>query len=127
MKPYFPGYLFVHVDLNFTNMSDLQWIPGAGGLVCFGNEPAWVSDGVLQVIRIRVDQLNSMNIDERKALKAGDGVTIHAGPLAGYRGIFASYLSDRERVLVFLDFVRDQQLRVELPVEQISSEKLIRA
>ena len=35
-KSYFPGYMFVHVDLDLVGISALQWVPGAVGLVNFG-------------------------------------------------------------------------------------------
>jgi transcription antitermination factor NusG len=127
IKPYFPGYLFVHVDLLDVGISDLQWIPGASGLICFDGEPAWISDSMIQSIHAQVDRLNFMHENELKTLHAGDELTIHSGPFAGYRGIFSSYLSDRERVEIFLQFVRDQQVRVELPVGQIKVLKHVQA
>ena len=123
VKPYFPGYLFVHADLELVGISSVQWIPGAIGLVCFGGEPAWVTDGVLQGIRDKVDQTNISGLEAWQNMNPGDDITIHSGPFAGYRGIFSSYLSDRERVIVFLKFIRNQQVRVELPVGQITSIK----
>jgi transcriptional antiterminator RfaH len=126
-KPYFPGYLFVHVDLEQTGTSALQWIPGAIGLVCFGGEPAWVPDGMLHAIHEHVNQINSADAEALQGLKAGDDIAIHSGPFAGYRGIFSSYLSDRERAMVFLKFIRAQQTRVDLPVSQFSVLKQPRA
>jgi transcriptional antiterminator RfaH len=127
LKPYFPGYLFVHADLHTVGVSMLQWIPGAIGLVCFGGEPAWVSDVMLQAIHERVDQINSADAEALQGLKAGDDIAIHSGLFAGYRGIFASYLSDRERAIVFLKFIREQQTRVDLPVSQFRVRKQCRA
>jgi transcription antitermination factor NusG len=117
----------VHTDLDVVGISGVQWTPGAIGLVCFGGEPAWVSDGILQGIRERVDQLNLAGWEAWQKLKLGDEVAIHSGPFAGYRGIFSSYLSDRDRVIVFLKFVRDQQVRIELPVGQVTSIKHFQA
>jgi len=127
VKPYFPGYLFVHTDLDMVGISGVQWVPGAIGLVSFGGEPAWVSDGILQSIRERVEQINLAGWESWQKLKSGDEIAIHSGPFTGYRGIFSSYLSDRERVVVFLKFVRDQQARVELPVGQVTSIKHLQA
>jgi transcriptional antiterminator RfaH len=123
IKPYFPGYMFVHTDLDVVGKSSVQWIPGAVGLVCFGGEAAWVADGILQGIRERVDEINLSGWECWQNLKPGDDISIHSGLFAGYRGIFSSYLSDRERVIVFLKFVRDQQVRVELPAGQVTSIK----
>ena len=122
-KPYFPGYLFINVDIETTGISALQWIPGSIGLVSFGGDPAWVSDGMLQAIQSRVDQINAVGGNHLRGLKAGDEITIHSGPFAGYRGIFDCYLSDHERVMVFLKFIRNQQVHLELPVEQITATK----
>jgi transcription antitermination factor NusG len=122
-KPYFPGYLFVHTDLDAVGISSVQWTPGSIGLVSFGGEPAWISDGILQGLRERVDQINLSGWESWKNLKSGDEIAIHSGPFAGYHGIFSSYLSDHERVIVFLKFIRNQQVRVELQAGQIASIK----
>jgi transcriptional antiterminator RfaH len=118
-KPYFPGYLFVNVDLELTGISLLQWIPGSLGLVCFGGEPACVPDGLLQKIRHRVDQLNKAENSFFQTLKSGDEVIIHSGPFAGYEAIFCARLHDSERVQVFLKILQDHPVQVNLPVNQI--------
>jgi transcriptional antiterminator RfaH len=122
-KPYFPGYVFTHVDLDVLGLSILQWIPGAVGLVSFGGEPAWISDSIVNSIRHQVDQINCEHTRILNTFKKGDDISIHSGPFAGHHGIFDSYLSDSERVIVFLKFVRDQQIRVELPMGQIENIK----
>ncbi|MDK1117630.1 MAG: transcription termination/antitermination NusG family protein, partial [Anaerolineae bacterium] len=58
VRPYFPGYMFVRIDLEHVNLSSLQWTPGAVGLVSFGEEPAWVPDELITAIRRRVDKVN---------------------------------------------------------------------
>ncbi len=95
-KPYFPGYLFVHIDLELTGRSAMQWIPGSLGLVTFGDEPASVPDGLLQRIRYRVDELNRSEDKASSSLKRGDEVAIHSGPFAGYEAIFCTRLHDSE-------------------------------
>lgn len=127
VKPYFPGYLFVQTDLERVGISGVQWIPGAIGLVSFGGEPAWISDGILQGIRERVDQINISGVEAWRNLKPGDEVAIQSGPFSGYHGIFSSYLSDQERVIVFLKLLRDQQVRVELREGQVASMKHLQA
>jgi transcription antitermination factor NusG len=78
-------------------------------------------------IRERVDQENISGVEAWQNMKPGDGIALHSGHFTGYRGIFSAYLSDRERVIVFLKFVRNQQVRVELPVGQIKSIKHFQA
>jgi len=38
IRAYFPGYLFVNVDLEQIGASNLVWIPGASSLVCFDGD-----------------------------------------------------------------------------------------
>jgi len=119
-KPYFPGYLFVNVDLQLTGTSLLQWILGSLGLVSFGREPACVPDGLLQRIRPHVDEINNIEARFFEILKPGDEVVIHSGPFAGYNAIFCARLRDSERVQVFLKILQDHPIQVNLPVSQLT-------
>jgi transcription antitermination factor NusG len=125
-RPYFPGYLFVNVDLETTGRSILKWIPGSLGLVSFGDEPACVPDGLLQRIRHRVDEINSAGNKILESLKPGDGIVIHSGPFAGYDAIFCTRLRDSERIQVLLRVLQDRIIRVDLQVNQIKTTKQIR-
>ena len=122
-KPYFPGYLFVNVDLQLTGLSMLQWIPGSLGLVSFGGEPASVPETLLQRIRHRVSEINNAAKEMLSGLNPGDEVVIHSGPFAGYDAIFCSRLRDSERVQVFLRVLQDQRMKIDLQVSQISATK----
>jgi|SRR5689334_15728364 len=122
-RPYFPGYLFVNVDLNLTGLSVLRWIPGSLGLVAFGDEPAGVPDGLLQRIRRRVEEINNAGMNMLESLKIGDEVVIHSGPFAGYDAIFCTRLRDTERIQVLLKVLQDQTIRVDLQVNQIRTTK----
>jgi len=119
VKPYFPGYVFVRVDLDQVNWSSLQWMPGATGLVAFGGEPAFVPDGMIQAIRHRVDELNAHGGEQVPDLGRGDHVTIQGTAFDGYQAVFDSRLSGNERVRVFLSLLKDQQIRLDLPAGQI--------
>src|SRR5687768_13898413 len=44
IRPFFPGYLFIHVNLEAVGRSALEWAPGTTGLVSFGGEPAAIPD-----------------------------------------------------------------------------------
>jgi transcriptional antiterminator RfaH len=126
-KPYFPGYLFVNVDLESIGMSVLQWIPGSIGIVTFGGEPAYVPDGLIQRIRHRVDEINLTGDRLLDYLKPGDKVTIGCGPFTGYDAIFCSGLHGDERARVLLKILEDYTIRIDLPVEQLVRTKQSRA
>jgi transcription antitermination factor NusG len=123
LKPYFPGYLFGYVDLEKINVSTLQWLPGAAGIVSFGGIPSSVPDHVIAAIRRYVDKINSAEGGLFHDLKRGDVVTIREGPFSGYDAIFDVHLSGDERVRVLLKLLNLRKFPLELPVSQIQRKK----
>src|SRR5574342_939065 len=75
-KPYFPGYLFIRADLEILGNSTLKWMPGALGIVDFGNEPASVPEELLQAIRQKVEQIDSFDGNQLENFISGELVTI---------------------------------------------------
>ena len=114
VQPYFPGYLFIHVDLGITGRSALEWLPGSSGLVCFDDEPATVSESLILAIRQRLDGLEQPAETTPARLRRGERVLIHEGVFSGYEGIFDIYLSGVERVRVLLSLLGDRQIAVDL-------------
>jgi len=104
-KPYFPGYLFVQVDLDQIGNSTFQWMPHTLGLVSFGGEPAVVPENLLHEIRIRVDQINAAGGEIFEDLRTGDTVKISEGPFSGYQAIFDTRLPGSVRVRVLLELL----------------------
>ena len=119
--PYFPGYVFVNVDLERFQMSTLRWLPGAIGFVSVDHEPAYVPEGLVSAIRTRVDEINQAGRDPRvPSVKVGDHVLIQNGPFAGYEAIFDARLPGSDRVRVLLSLLRGRQIPVELPSEYVN-------
>jgi transcriptional antiterminator RfaH len=123
VRPYFPGYLFVCVDLEQIGLSTLQWMPGAGGLVAFDGQPASVPEPMVNAIRNRVEVINAEGGETLAGLKRGDPVVINEGPFVGYQAIFDSRMSGDERVRVLLDLLNKHKLPLELPAAQIERKK----
>jgi transcription elongation factor/antiterminator RfaH len=123
IKPYFPSYLFVHVDLEIVNASTLHWMPGAVNLVSFDGDPAPVPDMLISAIERQVEQINIAQQNPLHDLKPGDAVVIHGGPFAGYEAIFDGQIPGRERVRVLLTFLQKRHLPVELKQDQIGRAK----
>jgi len=121
IRPYFPGYLFVRVDLEEAGESTFNWMPHAVGLVRFGDEPAVVPDNLVYEIEKRVREINEAGGEVLDGLKAGDKVIIREGPFKGYEAIFDTRISGSERVRVLLELLSNQrQVPVELDAGQIS-------
>jgi len=123
IRPYFPGYVFIHVDMESDGQSLYQYVPGTSGLVSFGGEPALVPDGLIQAIRHRVDEVNAAGGELFDALKAGDTVIVQDGPFAGYEAIFDVRLPGSERVRVLLKLLQRRQVPLDLPAGQIKPKK----
>jgi transcription elongation factor/antiterminator RfaH len=119
MRPYFPNYLFVHVDLGVINVSDLRWMPGASGLVSFDGEPAPVPDLLIATVKRQVEQHNISIRDQVSNFQRGDLVEIQDGPFAGYEAVFDTQLSGQDRVRVLLSLLQSRQVPIEIANRQI--------
>ena len=115
VKPYFPGYVFVHVDLDLVGLTVLQRMPGATGLVSFGNQPSLVPDALIQAVKKKVDAINAAGGELLHDLKQGDLVEIQSGPFAGYEAIFDARLPGSERVRVLLKLLQGRAAKMEIP------------
>ena len=114
--PYFPGYLFVRMDLEAVGLSVFQWMPHTLGLVSFGGEPATVPDHLVYAIHKRVDEINVAGGEVFDGLKPGDTIWISDGPFRGYEAIFDARLPGSERVRVLLEFLGNKR-RVPLDLD----------
>jgi transcription antitermination factor NusG len=118
--PYFPGYLFVHVDLEASGLSVFQWMPHSLGLVSFGGEAAIVPDNLIYELRKRVLEISEAGGEFFYEIKPGDKVIIQDGPFRGYEAIFDTRLPGSERVRVLLELLGSKrQVPLELNVGQI--------
>ena len=117
--PYFPGYLFIHVDLEHFPLSRIAWLPGMQRLVAFGGQPAWLMDEVLEAIRHQVEVANQVAQDPLVDLRRGDVVRIKCGPFAGYEAIFDARINGKERVRVLLKLLQSQQVSLEVPATEL--------
>ena len=123
LRPYFPGYMFVQIDLEEVGLSTFQWMPHAIGLVSFDNEPATVPDNLIMAVQKRVDEIAAAGGEFFDGLKSGEPVRISAGPFAGYEAIFDARIPGTERVRVLIQMLSDRRLPVELKVDQVDRKK----
>jgi transcriptional antiterminator RfaH len=124
IKPYFPGYLFVRVDIDDIGVSTLNWMPHTVGLVSFDGEPAPVPDHLIFELKRRVQEINDAGGEVFDGLEPGDEVHIQDGPFAGYEAVFDARLPGKERVRVLLELLGDKRLvPMELDPSQIRKKK----
>lgn len=119
IKPYFPGYMFVQVDLEEAGISTFQWMPHSLGLVSFGGEPAVVTDALIHAIRTRIEEIEAAGGEIYDGLHQGDRVFIKYGPFAGYEAMFDVRVSGTERVRIFLKWLSGRLVPLELDIAEI--------
>jgi transcriptional antiterminator RfaH len=122
-RPFFPGYLFVMLDLEELGTDALRWMVGTYGLVHIGGEPASVPENLIHELKQRLEIIKAAGGIELAELKQGDRVRIVKGPFDGYEAIFDSRLSGNERVQVLLTFLNDQPKRLQLSASEITKVK----
>ena len=121
VRPYFPGYMFVRIDLAQEGENVLRWTPGTTGLVRFGGVPASVPQNLIQELKKRIAQIQAAKVEEESEFKQGDRVQITEGPFAGYEAIFDMHLSGKERVQVLLAYLSYQPHRITVEAANVES------
>ena len=110
VRPYFPGYMFVNIDLSTVGSSAFTWLPHSLGLVDFGSEPSFVQEELVHTLHRRVDEVNAGGGELFEGLKPGEEVTIQSGPFMGHEALFDARLPGSERVRVLLKLISKQHI-----------------
>ena len=118
IKPYFPGYLFVRIDIEEYTPHMFHWMPCASGLVCFDGIAASVDDrmitGIQQVVATMAQHGKGVYEFEH-----GDRVRITGGLFEDYQAIFDARLSGTDRVRVLLETLRGRSILLETTARQL--------
>lgn len=117
--PLFPGYLFISMDIAATRWRAIRSTIGVRHLICQGDAPTPVPDGVVEDIQAREGADGLVAVRDPLPFKAGDAVQIAGGPLREHTGWFEC-LTDDHRVMVLLTLLGRQ---IRLPFAQ----ELVRA
>jgi transcription antitermination factor NusG len=116
--PFFPCYLFMHVDLGELNSSQWQWTPGLRNIVAFDGMPVPVSEQAIDLIRQTLAELNNGEEQPLQKFSPGDIVRIKNGPFADLLALFEGQTTAAERVTVLLNFLGSFS-RVRLGVDNL--------
>jgi len=104
-RPFFPRYLFGHMDLERVPLSSINWMPGMAALVCFDGRPATVPDSVVHWLRDSLGRLDGSGFFGSEPLQSGDLLRVTAGPLKGMEAVFDRRLTDEGRVRVLVQML----------------------
>lgn len=113
---FFPGYLFMNVDLNQTNAANWRWASGIRHIVSQGEVPVVIPAEIITHIRRQLDDHEAAsNWKARQRFKKGDRVRIGDGPFASMLALFEGNVSASERATVLMEFLGQlSRIRVDL-------------
>jgi transcriptional antiterminator RfaH len=117
---FFPGYLFVQVDLQTISPSRINATPGVLRLVEFGGDPQPIPSCVIQTIIEKISWLDATTSRGHCTFQPGDILHVKDGPLQDLEMIFVRTTSSNKRVYVLMSLLGRLK---EVPVDP---EKLIK-
>lgn len=117
--PLFPRYLFVAVDLTAQRWRSIYSTVGVARLVCNGDEPSAVPDGVVESFRGREDANGFIKLDFRPPFRTGDKIRVLDGAFTSCLGLFDG-MADRERIAILLDLL-GRKVRVVLDANLVAA------
>ncbi|MEE1543815.1 MAG: transcriptional activator RfaH [Alphaproteobacteria bacterium] len=115
LRPLFPRYLFVALDLDGEQWRPVLSTYGVADLVSSGDGPLALADAVIDALRARADEDGHYTL--ARGLKSGDKVRIESGPMRALEGIL-EVEGDTDRVVVMLHLL-GREVRVKLSSDEI--------
>jgi len=125
LRPFFPGYLFVEVDLDAVEYTAINSTPGVIRLVAFELRPLPLRPGIVEGIRQEVERINNEGGLPPESYQEGESIRLTEGPLEGLQAVFIKHLRPKDRVLVLLKLL-GQENEVELDLSEIERASTVR-
>ena len=116
-EPFFPRYLFIHLDQTSDNWAPIRSTIGVSSIVRFGMKPVSVGDEVIEFIKQRENPEGLHEVKE--GLNKGDNVRVLDGPMMGLEGVFVAKTSE-QRVMLLLE-IMGNTTRVQMDVDAIEA------
>jgi transcription elongation factor/antiterminator RfaH len=99
LAAYFPGYLFIRLDLATDRWRSVNGTIGVTRIVAFGPDPTPVPKGIVETLQTRCGSNGVMKGSE--AIRVGRKVRLLTGPFTEFFGKVDA-MNDRDRVRVLL-------------------------
>ena len=119
VRPLFPRYLFVALDLARDRWRSIQSTFGVLGLVRSGEQLAPLPTEVLEAIRAREDALGHVMLGLAPGLGVGSKIRLLDGIFAEHSGVL-DRIADERRVAVLVHLL-GRQVRVFVGTESVSA------
>ena len=117
--PLYPGYIFVAIDMELQRWRAIQSTFGVSRIVCHGDQPAPVADGVVEELQRRQDDSGYIRLERRVRFNRGDKVRVAGGVFTEFLGLYEG-VDERERIAILLDML-GRKVRVLLPSELVDA------
>jgi transcriptional antiterminator RfaH len=117
--PLYPGYVFVTIDCGVQRWRSIQSTIGVSRLVCHGDDPAAVPEGIVEELKRRQDENGLIGFQQRARFNPGDTVRVVEGVFSDYLGLYEG-IDDRERAAILLDLL-GRKVRVLLPSDLLDT------
>jgi transcriptional antiterminator RfaH len=118
LAPLFPSYLFVRLDLEIERWRSINGTFGVVRLLCNGDSPLAVPEGLVEEIMRRRDESGSVVLPPRR-LAVGEAVRVAFGPFADLEGLFQE-MSGRDRVVLLFELL-GRKVRASVPVAGLAA------
>ncbi len=116
--PFFPRYLFVRLDLCRQMWRSINGTFGVVGLLCNGNAPVAVPEGLVEEMMQRGDQWGSIAVSPRQ-FAVGEPVKVACGPFADLEGLFQA-VSGTDRVVLLIALL-GREVRAKVPLRDLTA------
>ena len=116
LVPFFPNYLFAHLDPEIGELQRARYAQGIMYVVSYGDDPCPVPDDLVSLIRERIASSNGRV--PAMEFRQGDRVLVTAGALRDVEAVFDRRLSASGRVQVLVQMLQ-RLCRVDLHVGQL--------
>ncbi len=113
----FPGYVFIAVDIGETSWHPIRSTIGIRHLICHGDAPVPVPEGVVEDIIAREDQDGIVSAPSLPPFADGEPIEVTAGPFLGQVGFFEC-VSDDDRIVILLGML-GRRIRVPLALHSV--------
>jgi len=118
-RPFFPGYLFLHLAPEERRWTTIRSTIGAIGAVHFGHHYPPVPDVFIELLKAREDE-HGLIVAERtpdSVFQPGERVRVLNGPMQGLEGVFVA-MRGEDRVMIMLDWLA-RRVKAELPLNEV--------
>jgi transcriptional antiterminator RfaH len=117
LEAYFPGYLFIRLDMASDNISPIRSTTGVSQLVKIGDMAVPVPNQVMQQLFLRFDH-EAVFDNTKTTFCKGQKVSVEEGILASTEALFES-INGEERAYVLMNIL-GRQTRVSMPIVSLS-------